>query len=364
MSNELAFQYWFLQNEDISYGKKQKLIEYFYNSFNIYTASKNELVASMLFTETEAELFIKNRSLYQVDEEYERFCQSPFSFITTEDSSYPKKLANIYDNPYGLFYNGNLPSFNHCIAIVGARRCSAYGKKLAFELGNRLAKEGFTIISGMARGIDTHSHRGAIEASGKTVAVLGCGCDVIYPPENHLIYEEIVQNGAVMSEYQMGSSPIAQNFPRRNRIVSALSDIVIVIEAREKSGSLITADLALDQGKDIYVVPGRIGDSLSEGCNRLISQGAGIIYNVDAFINEILERYGKVNQKRTVVNQRLNISREEKKILSLFDYYPKSLSTIMEQTNIDYLNLLSVVYSLEKQGLIEEVFKNNYVKFS
>ena len=139
---------------------------------------------------------------------------------------------------------------------------------------------------------------------------------------------------------------------------------MIVIEAREKSGSLITADLALDQGKDIYVVPGRIGDSLSEGCNRLISQGAGIIYNVDAFVNEILERYGMDKTKKIQKNQRVNISAQEKKILSLFDYYPKSLATIMEQTNIDYLNLLTVVYSLEKQGLIEEVFKNNYVKFS
>lgn len=363
MSNELAYQYWFLQNEDISYGRKQKLIEYFYNSFNIYTASINELIASGLMMETEAKKFIKNRSVFDLEKEYEKFCRSPFSFITMEDLRYPEKLANIYDKPYGLFYNGNLPDFNHCIAIVGARRCSAYGKKLAFELGNKLAKEGFTIISGMARGIDTHSHRGAIEAEGKTVAVLGSGCDVIYPPENHLIYEEIVQNGAVMSEYQMGSAPIAQNFPRRNRIVSALSDIVIVIEAREKSGSLITADLALDQGKDIYVVPGRIGDSLSEGCNRLISQGAGIIYNVDAFLNEILERYGMDKNKKILKNQRVNISLEEKKILSLFDYYPKSLATILEQTNIDYLNLLTVVYSLEKQGLIEEVFKNNYVKF-
>ncbi|MBP5325175.1 MAG: DNA-processing protein DprA [Pseudobutyrivibrio sp.] len=364
MSNELAFQYWFLQNEDISYGRKQRVIEYFYNSFNIYTASASELVNSGLFTETEAEKFVKNRSAFDLEKEYEKFCQSPFSFITMENPAYPEKLSNIYDRPYGLFYNGNLPDFNHCIAIVGARRCSAYGKKLAFELGNKLAKEGFTIISGMARGIDTHSHRGAIEAEGRTVAVLGSGCDVIYPPENHLIYEEIVQNGAVMSEYQMGSSPIAQNFPRRNRIVSALSDIVIVIEAREKSGSLITADLALDQGKDIYVVPGRIGDSLSEGCNRLISQGAGIIYNVDAFVNEILERYGMDKTKKIQKNQRVNISAQEKKILSLFDYYPKSLATIMEQTNIDYLNLLTVVYSLEKQGLIEEVFKNNYVKFS
>ena len=364
MSNERAYQYWLMQNKDVSYGKKYKLIEYFYNSFNLFNAPKEELIASKLFKETDAEIFISNRKKYDLDKEYEKFCITPFSFITMEDKAYPEKLMNIYDKPYGLFYNGNLPDFMHCISIVGARRCSAYGKKLALELGNRLAAEGFTIISGMARGIDTHSHKGCIEAGGKTLAVLGSGCDIIYPAENHLLYEEIIKNGAVASEYQMGTGPVATNFPRRNRIVSALSDIVVVVEAREKSGSLITADLALEQGKDIYVVPGRIGDSLSSGCNKLISQGAGIILSVDSFVSEILDRYGKPNIVPEAKTKELNISKEEKAVLDLFDYYPKSIATVMEQTGIDYLRLLSVIYSLEKQGLITEVFKNNYVKFN
>lgn len=364
MSNERAYRYWLMQNTDVSYGKKHKLIEYFYNSFNLYNASKEELMASKLFKETDAEIFIDNRKKYDLDKEYEKFSKTPFSFITMEEKAYPEKLMNIYDKPYGLFYNGNLPDFMHCISIVGARRCSAYGKKMALELSNRLAKEGFTIISGMARGIDTHSHRGCIDGGGKTLAVLGSGCDVIYPAENRLLYEEIIKNGAVASEYQMGTSPVAANFPRRNRIVSAVSDIVIVVEAREKSGSLITADLALEQGKDIYVVPGRVGDSLSAGCNMLISQGAGIIVNIDSFVTELLDRYGKPKNVQANNSPKVNISKAEQEILNLFDYYPKSIATIMEQTGIDYLRLLSVIYSLEKLGLIVEVFKNNYVKFN
>jgi DNA processing protein len=231
------------------------------------------------------------------------------------------------------------------------------------ELSKRLAQDGYTIISGMARGIDTYAHRGCLDGGGKTVAVLGSGCDVIYPSENYLLYEEIVKNGAVISEYQMGTAPIPANFPRRNRIVSALSDIVIVIEAREKSGSLITADLALEQGKDIYVVPGRIGDSLSMGCNKLISQGAGIIYSVDSFLQEIGERYGKtvVNQKPNKIEVKMDPT--ERKVYGLIDYYPKNLSTLLEETKMDHLALLSTIYSLEKKELICEVMKNNYVKF-
>ena len=173
----------------------------------------------------------------------------------------------------------------------------------------------------------------------------------------------IEKGGVVISEYQMGTSPVPMNFPRRNRIVSALSDAVVVIEARDKSGSLITADFALEHGKDIYVTPGRIGDSLSFGANRLISQGAGIIYDVDVFVEEMLRLFGEkeVNLKADS-RPKYKLTSEQKNVYDLFDDYPKSIATVIEESKMDYLKLLSLVLSLEKLGLLAEVFKNNYTK--
>lgn len=363
MRDSLVYQYWFLSNEDIAYGKKSKMLEYFTNSYNIFTASKIDLLDCDMLTKAEVEKFLRKRGQIDIDRAFEDFLRSGFSFSTKEAEGFPEKLSHLYDGIYGFYYNGKLPSFTNSVAIVGARRCSAYGKKVAMELSSRLAMEGYNVISGMARGIDTYAHRGCLDGGGKTVAVLGCGCDVIYPSENYLLYEEIVKNGAVISEYQIGSPPLPQNFPRRNRIVSALSDIVIVIEAREKSGSLITADLALEQGKDIYVVPGRIGDSLSLGCNKLISQGAGIIFSVDSFLQELADRYGKASGGKVVEKQTVKLEPDERKIYKLIDYYPKNISTLLEESKLDYLSLLSILYSLEKKELICEVLKNNYVKF-
>ena len=187
---------------------------------------------------------------------------------------------------------------------------------------------------------------------------------MIYPTDNRLLYEDIVKSGgAILSEYQMGTRPLPLNFPRRNRIVSALSDVVIVVEAREKSGSLITADFALEHGKDIYVIPGRIGDSLSSGTNKLIAQGAGVIYDPEAFVDELCQNYN-LEDKKTSLNRKkpLKLTEDQAKVYSLFDDYPKSISTVLEESKMDYLMLLSIVFTLERQGMLAEVFKNNYVK--
>lgn len=363
---EMIYQYWLMRNEDVSYGKKAKLIDYFYDSYNLYFASKAELMASGLLDEKTVDIFIENRKKFDLSKELEGFMHSPFSFITMENEAYPQKLLNIYDRPYGLFYNGKLPDFNRAVSIVGARRCSAYGKRLALEIGQKLGANGFTVISGMARGIDSYGHRGCLDSGGTTVAVLGSGCDVVYPAENNLLYEEIVHsNGAIISEYQMGTPPTALNFPRRNRIVSALSDVVVVIEARDKSGSLITADFALEHGKDIYVTPGRVGDSLSTGTNKLIGQGAGVIYDTDQFITDLLHFYGDESAGKSINKKdKVKLTEEQKKVYKLFDDYPKSISTVLEESKMDYLQLLSLILSLEKEGMLCEVFKNNYVKMA
>jgi len=359
----ILYQYWFMRNEDISYGKKRQLIEYFYDSYNLYIAGEKELLASGIIDDKTIEAFIAHRAKFDLQREYDDFFHSPFSFITIENDAYPEKLRNIYDYPYGLFYLGKFPNFYKTVSIVGARRCSAYGKRMALELGRKLGENGYLVLSGMARGIDAYGHKGCLEGGGKTVAVLGSGCDVIYPTDNRLLYEEIVSSGgAIISEYQMGATPLALNFPRRNRIVSALSDFVVIIEAREKSGSLITADFALEHGKDIYVTPGRIGDSLSLGTNKLIAQGAGIIYDTDIFINELQNYYGESTKTHTSIKRKISLSKEEEMVYNLFDDYPKSIATVLEESGFDYLKLLSIIVTLEKLGLLAEVFKNNYTK--
>ena len=210
--------------------------------------------------------------------------------ISINDKEYPESLKRIYDPPIVLYANGNLNLLNHkSIAIVGCRLCSVYGKIITKKLAYNLSEKNITIISGMARGIDTYAHIGALEAKGRTIAVLGSGIDVIYPKENERLYYEIIKNnGLIISEYIIGTKPIPINFPKRNRIISALSSGVLVTEAKIRSGSFITVDFALEQGKEIFAVPGNINSVNSEGTNSLIKQVAKLVTSVDDILDELI----------------------------------------------------------------------------
>ncbi len=212
--------------------------------------------------------------------------KSKIKHIKLGDENYPEKLKNIYAKPQNLYLIGNEKLLNcKSIAIIGCRECSKYGAEQAIKFGYELAKKDICIISGMARGIDTYSHIGAIKAKGKTIAVLGCGLDVIYPPENVNLYKQIIEcGGAIITEYPMKSRPEKQHFPARNRIISGLSDAVLVIEAKGKSGTLITVNYALEQGKDVYAIPGNISSVNSYGTNGLIKEGAIPVTNIDDII--------------------------------------------------------------------------------
>lgn len=223
-------------------------------------------------------------------EEYQRMLDRGIRLVTIGDAAYPKRLKEIPDAPYGLFYLGKLPYEDApAVAVIGARECSEYGRYVAGQLGAALGRKGILLISGMARGVDGISQKAALDAGGYSAGVLGCGVDICYPKQNKELYERLLDCGAVMSTYPVGTPAYARNFPPRNRIVSGLADAVVVIEARAKSGTLITVDMALEQGREVYVVPGRVTDRLSDGCNRLIKQGAGILLSPEEFLRELLE---------------------------------------------------------------------------
>lgn len=221
-------------------------------------------------------------------EEYVRLEEKGIGFIHIFEETYPDKLREIPDAPLGLFYRGRLPEKKEAsVAVVGARDCSEYGRYVARELGEFLGRRGIGVVSGMARGIDGISQQAALDSGGRSYGVLGCGVDICYPAANRGLYERLLEQGGILSAYPPGTEPKPGNFPPRNRIVSGMADALVVIEARERSGTLITVDMALEQGREVFVVPGRITDKLSDGCNGLLRQGARIFLSPGDFLEEM-----------------------------------------------------------------------------
>lgn len=218
-------------------------------------------------------------------------------FIPYTSPEYPERLRKIPDPPFGLYVKGKLPAEHKpSVAIIGARACSEYGKCVAEHFGKQLGTAGIQIISGMARGIDGIAQRGAIEGGGETYAVLGCGADVCYPQENRQLYRDLPKHGGIISEYLPGTEARSALFPPRNRIISGLADLLLVVEARKRSGTYITVMQALEQGKEVFAVPGRIIDTLSEGCNYLLTQGAGVAMTPEVIIEELSRKNYEIMQ--------------------------------------------------------------------
>lgn len=237
-------------------------------------------------------LILDSKTKQEIDKHLQFMLKHNVDIISIEDKEYPQMLKNIYDPPISLYIIGNKKVLNNTsIAIVGCRDCTQYGKHVAYELAYNIAKENINIISGLAKGIDGAAHDGALKANGNTIAVLGNGLDTIYPTENIPLAKEILKfGGAIISEYPLGEKPQKHNFPERNRIVSGLSKGIIVVEAKEKSGTLITVDFALEQGRDVFVVPGNINSLNSIGTNQLIKQGAKLISSYKDVTEEYKEK--------------------------------------------------------------------------
>jgi len=223
---------------------------------------------------------------------WQEFCSRGFAAVSRDDGAYPFLLREINDPPPILYYSGDLQALHKpSLAVVGSRRHTVYGREVAYKFAARLAACGITVVSGMARGIDTWAHQGTLGKGGATAAVLGCGLDICYPPENRLLMQNIQRQGVVLSEFPPGTEPLPANFPRRNRLISGLSLGTLVVEAGEKSGALITATFALEQGREVFAVPGSILSDCSRGCHYLIKQGAKLVDGVEAILEEFPPEY-------------------------------------------------------------------------
>ncbi len=287
---ELAFAAWFHKIESIGSKTLFTLQEQFGSMEEAYKAGEKALCAILKPKQYIA--FKAAKYAMSPDWYLESIEEQGIRYVTYYDEIYPERLLHIPDAPFGIFVKGSLPKESEpSVAMIGARACSEYGKEVARLFSERLALAGIQVISGMARGIDSVSQSACIRAGGRTFAVLGSGVDVCYPEELHSLYEEIMEHGGIISAYPPGAAPLARNFPPRNRIISGLSDVVVVVESRHKSGTLITVDMALEQGREVAVVPGRITDDLSRGCHALIKQGATAVLDDEQLVELVWENF-------------------------------------------------------------------------
>lgn len=300
---EKRFWIWLSMIKGLGSRKKQKLLEIYKNPENIYNLSQKDLLNVEGIGEKLAENITNVDIKMQVDEQIRKMKKLNVDIISLYDESYPQQLKNIYDPPISIFVKGNVENLKEkLVAIIGCRQATEYGLKAAKYFGYQLAKNEVNIVSGLARGVDSYSHVGNICAKkeesykhvdklstvGKPIAVIGCGLDIIYPKENKELEKEILNvGGTIITEYPLGTEPDKFNFPARNRIISGLSNGVLVIEAKKKSGTLITVDFALEQGRDVFVVPGNINSINSVGTNDLIKQGAKVVTCYEDILEEI-----------------------------------------------------------------------------
>lgn len=286
------------------------------------------------------------------EKELRLLAASEARLVTFTSREYPKSLFQISDPPPFLYVKGKLRSCEPAIAIVGSRRATSYGILTTTRLSEALARNGVVIISGMARGIDTAAHKGALAAGGGTTGVLGCGIDTIYPPENRALFAEMAIQGCLISEFPLGALPLAENFPRRNRIISGLSRGVLVVEAAEKSGSLITAQYALEHGRDVFAVPGNITFATSRGANRLIKQGAKLVDCVEDILEEMPSFHAKTEPVSGPERKAFSLSAREAAIYELLARAPLHIDEIIVQSELTAAEVSTMLLHLELKGAV------------
>ena len=356
--SEMWYTYWLACVEGITGDRKCELCRKNGSAEAVYYIKKKG-IREQIITEKEWGILKESKKKRNWREAYQKVVDRGIQMAVRGQNNYPKRFEELAGMPYALFFIGEMPREGMpSVAVVGARRCSSYGEKMTLRFVERLAESGIQIISGMALGIDGAAHRAAMKAGGKTVAVLGSGINVPYPRENYDIYHDIRNGGGVvLSECGLDIRPDAFRFPYRNRIISGLSSGVLIVEAREKSGSLITADQALEQGREVYAVPGRITDSGSRGCNGLIRMGAVCVTQVE----DILDEMGINRAESKAFNKNL-LAPAEKKVYSCVRLESRHIDDICFETGISVSEVTQILYELEQKRLIKQLVRNYYVR--
>lgn len=338
--------------------KVRRLLEHFGNLQAAWEAAPLELAASGLDRRS-LESLLSARSRVQLEQLVERLENTGVRALTWEMSEYPRNLLNIDAPPPVLFVKGELkPEDDWAVAMVGTRQATPYGREAARELAAGLAANGVTVVSGLARGIDAVAHRATLEAGGRTIAVLGCGVDTIYPPEHHELAQAIQQAGALVSDYALGTPPEAANFPPRNRIISGLAKGVVVVEAGEESGALITTEFAIEQSREVFAVPGNITQRASRGPNKLIQNGAKLVQNVNDILEELNLTYVAERQEARTV---LPADATEQKVLAQLATGQTHIDDLCVQLSLPMAQLSGTLAMMELKGLVRQVGGMNYI---
>ena len=353
--------------------KQSEIIEiYKKNDFNIAKTLNSET-----FKNKSAPLQLGNDKILDFDNLIAYIRKNNINVLNISGKFYPKLLREIFYPPPVLFYKGNqILKSDYLLAIVGTRKCSAYGKDAARYISRQLSKIGITIVSGMASGIDYWAQKAALEEKGSSIGILGCGIDIIYPPENKDLYSQLMDNGSLLTEFFPGTPPLKSNFPARNRIISGMSMGVVVIEAGIKSGALITGEFALNQNREVFAIPGSIFNSESQGCHKLIKNGAKLVENIDDILEEISQYYKndiscdfqnespadnfKQKEKIDILVKTLN--EKQKIVFDCLGCLPKSIEKIVFETKFKVQDLLQIISELEIKELIKEKNYNAFIR--
>ena len=363
MEDEL---YWFWINNinGIGRGTIAKMLDYFSTPRDLYHADM-KYVEPYLKRESQCSAFVNSKDERIIINNYQKIKGKGIHFLYPGMEEYPEKLLQLCDYPLGLYLKGKLPKTGKTVAIIGARECSNYGKEMARFFGKELARCGVSVISGLARGIDGMAHRGALEAGGYTLGILGCGIDKVYPEENYELFMAMERNGGILSESGLGVKPAPGLFPIRNRLIAALADGILVIEAMEKSGTFITVDQGLELGREIFALPGRVIDVKSRGCNNLLKLGAHPVTEIEDIL-DILKidddssvKLADLTKLETRISQ-MSLAPNEKMVYSCLDVEPKYMDDVIKEARIAPQEVCIVLNRLILEGVIVESNRNYY----
>jgi DNA processing protein len=341
----------------------KKLIDRFKTPLEAWKASKGDLLHLDKFGPHVVEEFLRGRLRIDPDKAWEEIIKKNIAVVTWDEPGYPHLLKEIYDPPPLLYFQGDISVLQGpCLAIVGSRRHTVYGKEIAYKFAAKLADYSLTIVSGMARGIDTWAHRGSLEGGGSTAAVLGCGVDICYPAENWDLKQRISENGAVISEFPPGERPLPKHFPQRNRIISGLALGTLVVEASNRSGSLITADFALEQGREVFAVPGGVGSPFSRGCHKLLKEGAKLVETIEDILVELIIPLKNEEKLLETTPSRQETEGEGGGLLDFIPYEPILMEEIILLSKKNAAEAAVLLLELELSGKIKQLPGKYYMR--